>query len=77
MMSASLQVCPGDLQTAASRISLIPIGMQTLVVSTETRGVHLQLFSQKHINRLTSDILYTQMLMFIILHTMYVTSMKL
>jgi hypothetical protein len=37
-MSASLQVCPVDLYTPASRISLLPIGMQTPVASTEMRG---------------------------------------
>jgi hypothetical protein len=36
-MSASFQVCPGDLLTATRRISLLPIGMQTPVASTETR----------------------------------------
>jgi hypothetical protein len=30
-MSASLQMHPGDLYTAESRISLLPIGMQTPV----------------------------------------------
>jgi hypothetical protein len=37
-MSASLQVRPGDLYTAASKISVLPIGMQTAVASTEIRG---------------------------------------
>jgi hypothetical protein len=37
-MSASLQVRPGDLYTSASRISVLPLGMQTPFASTEMRG---------------------------------------
>jgi hypothetical protein len=38
VMSVSLQARPGDLKTAASNTSLLTIGMQTPVASTETRG---------------------------------------
>jgi hypothetical protein len=38
VMSESFQAQPGDLQTAASMTSLLPIGMQTPVASTEIRG---------------------------------------
>jgi hypothetical protein len=37
-MSASLQLRPGDLYTAASKISLLSIGMQTALASTEMMG---------------------------------------
>jgi hypothetical protein len=36
MMSTSLQALPGDLYTATSSTSLLPIGMQTPAASTET-----------------------------------------
>jgi hypothetical protein len=38
VMSTSFQAWPGDLQTAASSPSLLPVGMQTPVASTETSG---------------------------------------
>jgi hypothetical protein len=37
MMSASFQVWPGYLQTAASSTSILQVGTQTLGVSTEAR----------------------------------------
>jgi hypothetical protein len=41
VMSVSFQAWPGDLQTAANRTSLLPVGVQTPVPSIETSGVGL------------------------------------
>jgi hypothetical protein len=38
MTPISLQARPGVLQTTASNTSLLPVGMQTLVASTECVG---------------------------------------
>jgi hypothetical protein len=38
LLSASFQVRSGDLYTAASRTSILQIGMYTPGASTETRG---------------------------------------